>query len=79
MVRCTVCKGTNVEYAVWQNPNTGEVGDTFGSWNAGDNTFCRDCDAEGRDPNPDLIDEDVDGPLDGVEGPLDDPNEAPTP
>lgn len=53
---CAICGSVNVEYAVWHNPNTGAVGELFGSWNAGDNTFCADCDMEGRDPNPPLLD-----------------------
>jgi hypothetical protein len=53
---CAVCGSLDVQYAIWSNPNTGENGEMFGSWNAGDNTFCADCDMEGRDPNPDLID-----------------------
>ena len=54
--RCTVCGSANVEYAVWRNPNNGAVGELFGSWNAGDSMFCADCDVEGRDSNPQLID-----------------------
>jgi hypothetical protein len=42
-LRCTVCKGTNVEMAMWVNPNTNEVGGDFGTFNYGDNTFCNDC------------------------------------
>lgn len=53
---CGVCGSPNVEYAIWFNPNTLERGEPFGSWNAGDNTFCADCDVEGRNPNPPLID-----------------------
>ncbi len=52
---CAVCGSLNVQYAVWYRPLTSEVMDEFGSWNAGDNTFCEDCDTEGRDPNADLI------------------------
>lgn len=55
VVCCKVCGSINVQYAIWHNPNTGEVGECFGSWNAGDNTFCADCDAEDRNANPDLI------------------------
>lgn len=40
---CSKCGGTGVEYAAWIDANTGDVNDHFGSWNAGDNTFCRDC------------------------------------
>lgn len=54
---CEVCGSLNVQYAVWYSPNTGETHDVFGSWNAGDNTFCADCDIEGRDNcNPPLVD-----------------------
>jgi hypothetical protein len=55
-VCCAVCGSLDVQYAVWHSPNTGEVFDLFGSWNAGDNTFCATCDIEGRDPNPPLVD-----------------------
>ena len=58
-----VCGSLRVDYAVWYSPNTGEVGDLFGSWNAGDNTFCVDCDIEGRDANPDLLDHSIDPAL----------------
>ena len=53
---CGLCGGTRVQYAVWRNPNTGEVGEEFGSWGATDSKFCADCDEEGRDPNPRLVD-----------------------
>jgi hypothetical protein len=52
---CAECGSLNVQYAVWMSANTGETHDVFGSWNAGDNTFCEDCDMEGRDPNPRLM------------------------
>lgn len=42
-VCCARCGGLNVEYTVWYRPNTDEPGEMFGSWNAGDNTFCNDC------------------------------------
>ena len=58
-VRCTECGGTNVQVVVWQNPNTGEVGEDFGSWNNTDTKFCIDCDdhvrlrlIEGAEPEP---------------------------
>lgn len=54
---CSVCGSLLVEYTVWYDPNTRETGEMFGSWNAGDNTFCADCSVEGRNPNPDLLDE----------------------
>ena len=57
---CAVCGSATVEYAVWHNPNTGSVGELFGSWNNGDNTFCADCNMEGRDPNPPLLDQSLD-------------------
>lgn len=56
-VCCATCGSIHVEYAVWYSPNTGETGEIFGSWNAGDNTFCADCDMEDRNPNSDLLDE----------------------
>jgi len=43
---CTVCGSDNVSYAVWFHPNTKAVGDVFGTFNHGDNSFCADC--EGR-------------------------------
>lgn len=54
---CCVCGSLNVQYAVWHSPNTGVTHDMFGSWNAGDSSFCEDCDVEGRDPNPSLMHE----------------------
>lgn len=56
---CAVCGSLRVQYAVWHSPNTGEVGELFGSWNAGDNTFCADCDEEGRACNAPLVDKSV--------------------
>ena len=58
-VCCAACGSLQVEYAVWYSPNTGQSGEIFGSWNAGDNTFCADCDMEGRNPNPSLLDSSV--------------------
>jgi hypothetical protein len=55
-VCCAECGSLDVQYAVWYAPNEGIPHDHFGSWNAGDNTFCATCDIEGRDPNPNLID-----------------------
>jgi len=49
-VCCSRCGGLRVEYAIWHNPNSGENGEAFGSWNAGDNTYCADC-----DDNTDLV------------------------
>lgn len=54
---CEVCGSSNVQYSVWYSPNTGQTHDMFGSWNNGDNSFCEDCDMEGRDPNPRLMHE----------------------
>lgn len=42
--RCARCNGFNVEHAHWVNLNSGEVGDIFGSFCNGDNSFCNDCD-----------------------------------
>lgn len=51
-VCCAVCGSPNVSYAIWHHPNNEDTdGDVFGSWNAGDNTFCDDC-----DDNSDLVD-----------------------
>ena len=47
---CKVCGGTNVQIRVWYNPNTREM--TGG--NPDDETFCEDCDANERAPNPPL-------------------------
>ena len=52
---CSVCGSPNVSYAVWYRPNTEEVGESFGTPNYGDNTFCDDCDA-----NHDLLSKGVD-------------------
>lgn len=42
---CSRCGGIDVSYAVWYHPNAADTtGEIFGSWNAGDNTFCDDCD-----------------------------------
>lgn len=60
-VCCAVCGSINVQHVAWISSNTGEIREDFGSWNAGDNTFCEDCDLEGRDPHPSLIDIDADG------------------
>lgn len=58
---CTVCGGMNVQYAVWYRPNGGHQDfEMFCSWNAGDNTFCWDCEVNGRDPNPPLVCADAD-------------------
>ena len=54
---CCVCGSLNVQYSVWMSANTGVTHDMFGSWNNGDNSFCEDCDTEGRDPNPSLMHE----------------------
>ncbi len=43
MTRCKHCKSTNVEVAMWVNPNTLEVGDGFGTHNEPDAVFCNDC------------------------------------
>lgn len=62
-VCCAECGSIQVEYAVWHDPNTGVTGDVFGSWNAGDNTFCVCCDIEGRDCNAPLVDKGADPQL----------------
>lgn len=53
---CAECGSPNVSYAIWYHPNTGATGDVFGSWCAGDNSFCDDCDdctdLISRDSNP---------------------------
>jgi hypothetical protein len=47
-VICEDCGSDNVEYAVWHNPNTEELGEAFGTFNYGDNTFCHECDDNKR-------------------------------
>ncbi len=42
-IRCSKCKGTNVQVACWVNPNKGEVYDDFGSWKLTDTKWCGDC------------------------------------
>lgn len=42
-VTCTKCGGTNVQCAMWINPNTKEIHDDFGSWDETDTKFCEDC------------------------------------
>lgn len=42
-VCCSKCGGANVQHAAWIRSNTEEVVEDFGTWNAGDNTFCEDC------------------------------------
>ena len=44
-VWCGVCGSTNVDMAMWVNPNTREIGDDFGSFNESDAVFCNDCEA----------------------------------
>lgn len=60
---CARCKGTNVQHAMWVNPNTDEVFDEFGSWCAGDNSWCEDCEAHtdlvGTDNAPALTEEQI--------------------
>lgn len=60
---CLSCGSTRVQYAVWYAPNTDEVLDTFGSGNQGDDTYCADCDENGRDPHRGITNN-----LDDVEG-----------
>jgi len=40
---CAVCGSENVQHAMWVAVNTGDVNDDFGSWCAGDNSWCDDC------------------------------------
>lgn len=44
VTRCCKCKGLTVQCAVWIDPNTGETGEDFGSWDSTDTKFCADCD-----------------------------------
>lgn len=41
---CAVCGSDDVEHAMWVTLNTDEVGEVFGSWCNGDNSFCSKCD-----------------------------------
>lgn len=42
--RCSKCGGTNVEHAAWTTLNEPrEILGDFGSWCAGDNSWCNDC------------------------------------
>ena len=43
MIYCNDCKGTNVQCAMWVNPNTHKVFDDFGEWNYQGSTWCDDC------------------------------------
>jgi len=60
---CRVCGSHDVQYSIWYSPNTDQTHDLCGSWNNGDNSFCEDCDMEGRDPNPSLMHESEDPAL----------------
>jgi hypothetical protein len=40
---CSVCGSDDVEWAVWYDAKAKAVGDNFGSWNNGDNTYCSNC------------------------------------
>ena len=42
--RCVRCGSTDVSHASWVDLNTEAVGDLFGSWCYGDNSFCSACD-----------------------------------
>lgn len=46
-VRCSRCGSEDVQYAVWFNPNTEEVGEIFGSWGEEDSSFCCSCEENG--------------------------------
>jgi hypothetical protein len=43
-VICGDCGSENVEYVAWYNPTTEEVGESFGTFNYGDNSYCNECD-----------------------------------
>lgn len=43
ILACTECGGTNVEVAMWVNPNTDEIGEEFGSGTTADTQWCHDC------------------------------------
>lgn len=43
MLRCTECKGTNVQVAMWVRPNTRQILDDFGSFDHTDTKWCDDC------------------------------------
>lgn len=44
---CSKCDSDDVEHAMWVNPNTETVGDTFGTWNEDDASFCNNCESTG--------------------------------
>lgn len=43
--RCSVCKGRNIQRAVWANPNTGEIFEDYGDHDEHHHgkTWCADC------------------------------------
>jgi hypothetical protein len=43
MFRCKQCGSDDVEHAHWVHLNTEKVGEPFGSWCHGDNSFCNNC------------------------------------
>ena len=46
--RCAECKGTNIQVAMWVNPNTYEVHGDYGSWGNYDTHWCEDCEEHPR-------------------------------
>jgi hypothetical protein len=42
--RCVSCGSTSVSHAMWVGLNDEDVGDFFGSWCYGDNSYCSACD-----------------------------------
>ena len=51
---CAVCGCRDVQHAMWVGVNEGTVHEDFGSWCAGDNSYCPECDVAGRDAHPQL-------------------------
>jgi len=40
---CAKCGSTDVHHALWVHLETGDVREPFGTWCAGDNSFCANC------------------------------------
>ncbi len=41
--RCLQCGSPEVQHAHWVDMNTNEIGEPFGSWCWGDNSYCAKC------------------------------------
>jgi len=47
MIRCKVCKGTNVELIAWIDPNTSHVSEWAADLDSDSEAFCHDCEEHG--------------------------------